>query len=412
MSEIMSEFESGRAEHGAREQIRTLRPEDVDQHLALSQFAFQYELSPEELAERRARIRPEDVLACYVDGQLAAQLTILPLTVYLAGQTFATGGIAGVATWPEHRRGGKVARLLRTALVRMRDAGQSVSMLAPFSFAFYRRYGWEHCIDRKQYTIDRALWPPVSRPAGRFVRTERWQDVAPVYEAFARRYAGMLSRSDEWWETRVRTQKPGIIAVYYDERGEARGYLIYRVRQQEMTIHEWVALDDTARQALWYFVRQHDSMAAKATLVAPVDDPLPFLLPEPRIEQQVIPYFMARIVDVAAMLRQYPFPPMNVPLHVRITDPDAPWNEGLFTVHPGVEDPARRVTHTPVAADDAAAVPEDHIACDIQAFTAMMFGYLRPGQLAAAGRIGGSPAALMNWDQAVLRQTPFLYDFF
>ncbi|TKH33755.1 GNAT family N-acetyltransferase, partial [Paenibacillus polymyxa] len=39
--------------------------------------------------------------------------------------------------------GGMVSRLLTHALEEMKTAGQSLSFLHPFSFAFYRKFGWE-----------------------------------------------------------------------------------------------------------------------------------------------------------------------------------------------------------------------------------------------------------------------------
>ncbi len=391
---------------GELREIRTLRPEDVGEQLALDQFAFQFELSPSDLEEARRNTNPDEVVACYIDGRLAAKLELLPMTTYIGGKRVAMGGIAGVATWPEYRRGGIVADLLRHSLRLMREQGLTLSHLTPFAFSFYRRYGWEHCIDRKQYTVERSDWPVLDPTQGSIRRTDDYALVAPVYEQFAMRYNGTLSRSEMWWKRRVARSKPGIMAVYYDETDTPMGYVIYRVKSGDMTIHEFVHLSEDARRGLWNFIRNHDSMASKVTFVAPVDDILPFLLANPRIKQEILPYFMVRIVDVAAFLRQYSFATASQRLELAVTveDPNAPWNERTFIVQPEANGALVSVE------TEAAAVL--NVSCDIQTLTAMLMGYRRPTELSGIGRLLGSSEAVAAWETAVPYRTTFLYDFF
>lgn len=387
-------------------EIRPLRPEDVGEQLALDQFAFQFEMSPGDLEEARRNTNPDDVVACYIDGRLAAKLELLRMNTYIGGRRIAMGGIAGVATWPEYRRGGIVADLLRHSLRLMREQGLTVSHLTPFAFSFYRRYGWEHCIDRKQYTLERADWPSFASATGSIKRTDDYADVAPVYEQFASRYNGTLSRSEMWWKRRIARSKPGIMAVYYDDTDSPTGYIIYRVKSGDMTIHELVHLTEDARRGLWNFVRNHDSMASKVTFVAPVDDVLPFLLDNPRIKQEILPYFMVRIVDVASFLRQYSFTKASEKreMTITVTDPNAPWNEKTFIVAP-------EATGALVAVENE---PGEvlHVSCDVQTLTAMLTGYRRPTDLFTVGRLSGSEEAILAWETAIPFSTTFLYDFF
>src|SRR5690606_11674243 len=125
--------------------IKTLEDEHFQQSVSLSSFAFQFPLTAQQLEERKATFnQPEQTrLGVFKDEQLCAQATLLDLQTYIAGQAFHMGGIAGVSTWPEHRRNGYVASLLKELLLIMKQKGQSISMLYPFSFAFYRKYGWE-----------------------------------------------------------------------------------------------------------------------------------------------------------------------------------------------------------------------------------------------------------------------------
>ena len=114
------------------------------------------------------------------------------------------GGIAGVATWPEFRRGGMVAQLLGQALKTMRDRGQTLSFLAPFKFEFYRKYGWETYVDYVRYEIPADKLPKFEAAEGsKVVRADKNGELLnAVYEAYAKQFNGMLERDAHWWNER------------------------------------------------------------------------------------------------------------------------------------------------------------------------------------------------------------------
>ena len=53
-------------------EIRTLQPHELQESIALSQFAFQYELSAEQQAEQVDKMDPTQHLGYFKDGTLAA----------------------------------------------------------------------------------------------------------------------------------------------------------------------------------------------------------------------------------------------------------------------------------------------------------------------------------------------------
>lgn len=116
--------------------IRTVTEEHYEDSLDLSSFAFQMSMTNEERATRRSQFHPEEKWGAFEEDKLLAQLTLLPLSVYINGKKFAMGGLAGVSTWPEYRRQGLVSQLLCHSLETMRQAGQTISMLHPFEFSF------------------------------------------------------------------------------------------------------------------------------------------------------------------------------------------------------------------------------------------------------------------------------------
>ncbi|WP_409342422.1 enhanced intracellular survival protein Eis [Paenibacillus sp. MBLB4367] len=395
-------------------EIRQLTVEEMPESLRLSQFAFQYTLTPEAAEEKLKQLKAEDFWGYFVNGRLAAKMAVYPMKTWLNGIRLEMGGVASVATWPEYRRQGMVGKLLRQGLETMRASGRTVSFLNPFSFSFYRKYGWETYTDYKKYSLETAQLPKFADPGGYMETTADTELLNRIYEAYAVRYNGMLVRDEAWWKQKLFAGKPGTAAVYYDAEGSPAGYVYYRIANFEMTVHDIAFLDEGARRGLWRFIANHDSMIRSVTLKAPIDDPLPFLLDDPKIKQEIITYFMARIVDAEALLRQYPFAQgAKRRLMLEIEDAHAPWNDGLFEVRIDEAGSAaverhEKGTHDPKEGSGA----EKRLACGIGTLTAMLFGYRKPLQLHALGRLCGSGEAAAELEAALPARTTYLADFF
>jgi predicted acetyltransferase len=392
--------------------IKKIEYEDIAESLKLSEFAFQYELSAEERAERIAHFKPEYNWGYFVDEQLAAKMTIFPLHTRLNGTSYSMGGIAGVATWPEYRRHGMVKKLLIHALEKMKEHGQTISFLHPFEFSFYRKFGWETYTDYQKYEIPvfHILNQFVS--TGRMKRTTDWRVLDEIYQAYASKYNGMLIRDEDWWNTRILVKK-GDVAVFYDGSGIAKGYIHYQVKNKEFNLYELVFHDESARQGLWKFIADHDSMIEKILVSAPSDDRLAFLLANPRIKQETIPYFMARIVDIVRFLELYPGAVglEKFKLELNIVDEYAPWNNGAFIVKWNSSGKAK-VKRAEAGELKKAKEAEHLVSCNIGTLTTLFMGYQRPKFLQSIGRLQTTDVVVELLEQLIPQKTTYLMDFF
>ena len=185
-------------------EIRTLLPEEFDAQIKLSQYAFQYDLSPEEMDRARLQFKPEQIYAVVEKGHILSMARVIPLEVYWNGNLLKMGGVASVASWPEGRQGAG-RRATEACAVQMKEKGETVSMLAPFSIPFYREFGWELTFDAVKYTITKEKLPPRLATSGRVERIYLQADnsakaiIQELYETYASRFNGSLKRSTEWW---------------------------------------------------------------------------------------------------------------------------------------------------------------------------------------------------------------------
>lgn len=79
------------------------------------------------------------------EGRLTACLALPAYTACYQGRDVALVGVGGVASLPEHRRGGAVRSLFQTSLEQMWQKGAAFAALYPFSHSYYRKFGFELC---------------------------------------------------------------------------------------------------------------------------------------------------------------------------------------------------------------------------------------------------------------------------
>ncbi|AHM68157.1 GNAT family N-acetyltransferase [Paenibacillus polymyxa] len=394
-------------------EIRQLQSEEFEAAIGLSQYAFQFTMTPEDLEKAKKKFKPEQTWGIFDGPDLNAKLTLLPLQVYIHGQVFDMGGIAGVATWPEKRRGGMVSRLLTHALEEMKTAGQSLSFLHPFSFAFYRKFGWETYTEYKKYVIPIDKFPAKLKTEGIVKRDiKNISELDQVYQSYASRYNGTLVRDKAWWQERILNENYRTV-VYYTDAGDPQGYALYKIEDKQLNCDELVYENETARRALWTYFANHDSMITQGKFIyVPADDNLPFLLDDPRIQQETVPYFMGRIVDAVAFVERYPFEQIGeeTSLTLHLTDRYAPWNEGVWrlTITTEGQGHLARVDTSNLSVNDTVADLE----LGIQSLTTLMLGYQQADNLFNWGRIEGSSESVAALKRVVPTKQTFLLDFF
>lgn len=394
--------------------LRELNQVDYDQSIQLSTYSFQYTLSESEVESHRSQFLAENDTryGVFADNQLCAQAILLHFETYIAGKLIKMGGLAGVCTAPEHRRSGYVAQIITRALNDMKQNGEVISMLHPFAFSFYRKFGWECYIEYKSYEMKAEHLSSILRNRknkplqGSVRRTSDYNALPEIYANYAKQFNGMLHRDEAWWSKIMNGRKKGFIAIYSSNEGDDEGYIIYQIANREMIIHEVVTTSSRAQHELWLFIAQHDSMIDLVKWTAPSSDTFTYTLDNPRIKQEVTPYFMARIVDLEGFISQYPFNASEEELTFTlfIQDDKAAWNNGLFTLTIDKQGKGQLLKSFNT---------EPELTMDIGALTAIMLNYCNLETNVQAGRAVAANHSVINRFQNRLSAQPsYLTDFF
>ncbi|MFB6729805.1 enhanced intracellular survival protein Eis [Bacillus mobilis] len=381
-----------------------LKEDKFKEALRLSEYAFQYKVEEERLQQQLTKMKESHEIYGIIEGEdLAAKLHLIPFHIYIGKEKFKMGGVAGVATYPEYRRSGYVKELLQHSLQTMKKDGYTISMLHPFAVSFYRKYGWELCANLlvcQMTKRDLVMKKQVNGTVKRFNKENHSEEVEKLYETFAKRFSGMLVRDEKWWLQAVYDDLT--LAIYYDENKRAAGYMLYKIENNKMTVEEFVPLHNEARNGLWNFICQHDSMIKELEMTVSENEPLLYTLQEPRVKVEIKPYFMGRIVDVEQFLKRYELNWNNVQQEVilHITDSFAPWNNVSV----------RLANHEITIMKEETI--DKGIKLDINALSTIMFGYKRPLQLNELEIISGSEEEIQAFEKIIPVREAFIYDFF
>ncbi len=364
---------------------------------------------------------PEWTLCAFVDGKLASSFTNIPFTMRANGAALPLAGVSTIGTQPEHRRQGLARRIHTQALAAMRDAGQPVAALWASQAAIYQRYGYAMATVRRHYavdTVDLRFFDDDggSHQVARVEAADAYDAAKSIYIAFVRDRMGYLHRSKALWLhnalEEVAEDGPVSVAVSADAAGRPTGYVVYTLRAdrvdhpargQELAIRDLAWLDADAYRSLWSFVACHDLVGRVRWRDAPLDDPAPELMLEPRLlnaQDREGAWF--RIVDAPAALAGRGYDEEGALAIGLAADPLTPWNDGVWQLDAGKDG----ATATPAAG-------EADIRLGAKALTSLWMGFRSATELAAWGLLAGEPQAVARADSIFrTRHAPHCPDHF
>lgn len=321
------------------------------------------------------------------------------------GAPIPAEGVTWVSVAATHRRRG-ILRSMITELHRGHvDAGVPVALLGASEGGIYGRFGYGVATRQRWVEIDRRrarFRADVPDPGGvRFAETAEVRERVPeIHRRWCAGQPGALSRSAAWWDHAL-LDRP-----YQRGGGTARfhllhrdGYTAYRMDGDTCRVVEFYAATADAHLALWRLLLARDLVTTIGTTAITPDDPLPWLLEDPRAVRTtgLTDGMWARVLDVPAVLsaRRYA---VEIDLVLEVVGPSlhrvAAAGGGRFRLTGGPDG-----AHCAPAAGAAV-----DMAVDITALGALAFGGTRARTLARAGLIQGADDRLHLLDAACMAE--------
>jgi predicted acetyltransferase len=318
------------------------------------------------------------------NGKLLAGLELLPFEVWFDGTSVGMGGIGGVVSRVEDRRGGNIRKLFELVFQEMYDRGDVFSYLYPFSHPYYRKFGYEVSLTSR--IIKAPLQPLLcfAQPgqAEQFLPGDQGNDPTPIveiYNAFASQHNLALDRAGWRWE-RILEHDPAkeryYTYIWRNEEGAPTAYSIIDVAQNgnatEIRVKEAAWLDKEALKGLLGFLGRFGGNIKKLEWAIPGSFAPELFWEEPwELETEYKYNGMNRIINVAEALKLMRKPHGQGSVRIAVTDSFFPKNTGTYKID--WENGSGSVKKSKSATAD--------MECSVQALAQMVVGYLPFGQI-------------------------------
>lgn len=338
-------------------------------------------------------------------SKLGSGLFSIPFDVEFHGVNFKMNGIGDVMSAPEFGGQGGASTLMNNALEDMYQNQVTLSYLAPFSFGYYRQFGYEQVFDHTQITINNDNLPKVKSSSHGYVERLNIRDTPDSVKVLYSKqpHMGGLNRAQWWWDHMLDKHQDYKIALAYDDGNELIGYLIYYHQGETFFIQEWVNTNILSRQILSKFITKHQSIFQKFVYESPDPDFKADLFENPRIASlKVVPYMMARIVNLKDFIERYPIQKDNMERICFKVEDTLEYNDHIWSlrINNGVVD--LQIT------DDFKA----DFTLTIQTLTKAMFGYRNLNSLFESGYIEGDFDKVNKLNDIFVYDKPQLIDYF
>ena len=368
--------------------IRKLKPEENVHKLLLHSTCFldfepedRYEWLKDPMAHSEGY---ENAWGGFLeDGTLCSCVEYTPLDMQFNNRPVSTGIVSGVATLPEARNKGFVREMLKSIFTEMKDNGQIFSFVYPFSYSYYRKFGYEQSYTRYQAEIPISSMVGYPYPDG--VKSYRkggdFSDFAAVYNAFIRdKNMAILRDSDAWQEILDRDPhlKREYTYLHYSEQGEADAYILYKPEELNgdggtLLVQELAWSTPCGLHAMLGFIHglrtEYENMKWEYPNCV---DVFSLFAESWEISIGWTSAGMSRIVDLPKVLELLDAPTANGQVVIDVSDAFLPWNTGKYLI--AWEDGKLSVSHTDMPAD---------METNIEVLTQLVTGYISPTQALA-----------------------------
>jgi predicted acetyltransferase len=392
-------------------EIRAATRNELEQVVTVRGLAFKISRSqwpsPSEIEDADL----ERIRVVVAGGKVVSCLTIVPAAVQIGSARVSMGGIGNVSTLPEEQNHGYASALMRDTLRVLREQGFWTSVLFPFSFSFYRKFGYELGGNQCQY------WSrPHNIPA--FGERRHCQqagvEALPAFAAMYSQHQSIRScglvRDDERWRCLLGN---GSRALIYDRQGPD-GYVIYNEEIDShglkvLRVRELVAGSPESSRGLIGFLAAFDGDTVEWSTTPADLWALGLMCPvaplregyKPRGIATVRPMFQFRVIDVLQA--------------IKARSAEMAWADGELSLL--IQDELNADNTQPLAISCSGGtiqIVRGHrthhcLEANIRVFSQIYCGYLTPTEAASQGLVTArSDETLHIADQIFPKYEPFV----
>ncbi len=315
--------------------VRRLRPNENGKLDAIQSLAFSFSYDME---ESDGDGLDEEVYGAFLDDgeTLIATIFTPEYNSFYCGKVYKSVGIGGVATVPEYRRMGAIRAIFDEIFRQAPERGWVTSFLYPFSYNYYRQFGYERVMKRMRIKVPASALAkfPRNTSAKMYIKDGpvKKEDLLAVYNAYAERYDGMFRRSNPHAYSDKPHKSQKLTYVWYD--GETPAALAtFRCEDEVMTVSELCYTSPDALRGILGFLRMFEGQVSEYKFrELPPDSELELVLGEyVDAEYSLENGAMGRVLLPQVLLENTVYPDEYGHFRLQIDDPLS-YNRGVYAV--------------------------------------------------------------------------------
>lgn len=317
--------------------IRNLNPDEYKKSAKVISSAYTFKWTQE---DEKKIFNPQYCFGAFEDDNdtLMSVIYSVSLKSRYFGEYIPCAGAGMIATLPMYRRKGCVRAIFEKVFRNMKQNGEVFSFIYPFSYDYYRKFGYEQFAEKYILTfpITALSCLPANTDGFLMDTADAFGDVVRIYNEYTESVQAAFERTKEMWDKKLTTQPYSCglhTYIWQNPNGEKKAFATITLENGLLTVTDMAYCDSEGLRGILGFLRQFDGRATKITFLNVTrDTPLRYILGEySNSSGKIRSWAMARVVDVQKALELARYPEKSGCFSIKVND-TLEWNNKVFRV--------------------------------------------------------------------------------
>jgi len=329
--------------------LKFLNIDDYDEFYKLNSFSFTVSRDISvPVSEHLKDVLKDDTvikLGAFENDKMISSLIILKTEMNFRNSVIKMGGIGNVCSSSIYRGKGGIKFLMEKTFELLTSENIPVSVLYPFSAAFYRKFGYEIFDERKEFIVPSGEIKDFELKSDGYEIIE-YSNIDEIDEKLIEELNylttdkyNFIARNKEHWKREFTLWMPNDVSkklILFKNEGEVQGYIIYGQKVSDgegsLTVREFVYKNEEVKKMIFKIFKGLSLQFDKIILIAPLDFVLwPYVKNYNFVKRKIIETPMIRIVNLIG-LNGLRVDGENFSLVIKINDKNCEWNNGVFVI--------------------------------------------------------------------------------